>query len=108
MKRARDAVFDFGTHDYAFFPEVWSSVSSQGQQGSCSVPDVLDPGSADFRSGLILIGQIVVPLASSRPLADSFAGVRPPNKSRSTWGPFVKNISFWVVKSPSRLLTDSR
>jgi len=32
---------------------------------------------------------------------------RPPDQSRSTWGPFVKNISFWVVKSPSRLLTDS-
>lgn len=51
---------------------VGSSVSSQGQQGSCSVPDVVDPGSADFRSGLILVGQIVAPLASSRPpLTDS-------------------------------------
>lgn len=51
VKRARDAVFDFGTHDYAFFAEVGSSVSSQGQQGGCSVPDVVDPGSADFRNG---------------------------------------------------------
>lgn len=33
VKRARDAVFDFGTHDYAFFAEVGSSVSSQGQPG---------------------------------------------------------------------------
>lgn len=48
VKRARDAVFDFGTHDYAFFAEVGSSVSSQGQQGSCSVPDVVDPGSGRF------------------------------------------------------------
>nr|DAD25523.1 TPA_asm: hypothetical protein HUJ06_026987 [Nelumbo nucifera]DAD25661.1 TPA_asm: hypothetical protein HUJ06_027125 [Nelumbo nucifera] len=64
VKRARDAVFDFGTHDCAFFAEVGSSVSSQGQQGSCSVPDVVDPGSADFSSGLILVGQIVVPLGS--------------------------------------------
>jgi len=46
--------------------------SSQGQQGSCSVPDVVDPGNADFRSGFILVGKIVVPLASSRPsLTDS-------------------------------------
>ncbi|CAA2961711.1 ---NA--- [Olea europaea subsp. europaea] len=36
VKRARDAVFDFGTHDYALFAEVGSSVSSQGQQGRCS------------------------------------------------------------------------
>lgn len=72
MKRARDAVFDFGTHDYAFFAEGGSSVSSQGQQSCCSVPSVVDPGSADFRSGLILVGQIVVPLGSSRPpLTDS-------------------------------------
>lgn len=69
MKRARDAVFDFGTHDYAFFAE---GGSSQGQQTFCSVPSVVDPGSADFRSGLILVGQIVVPLGSSRPpLTDS-------------------------------------
>lgn len=64
MKRARDAVFDFGTHDYAFFAEVGFSVSSQGQQGSCSVPDVVDPGNEDFRSGFLLVGQIVVPLGS--------------------------------------------
>lgn len=64
VKRARDAVFDFGTHDYAFFAEVGSSVSSQGQQGSCSVPDVVDQRSADFRSGFLLVGQIVVPLGS--------------------------------------------
>lgn len=64
VKRARDAVFDFGTHDCAFFAEVGSSVSSQGQQGSCSVPDVVDQESADFSSGLILVGQIVVPLGS--------------------------------------------
>lgn len=57
-------MFDFGTQDCAFFAEVGSSVSSQGQQGSCSVPDVVDPGSADFCSGLILVGQIVVPLGS--------------------------------------------
>ncbi|KAK9148024.1 hypothetical protein Scep_006781 [Stephania cephalantha] len=50
VKRARDAVFDFGTHDCAFFAEVGSSVSSQGQQGSCSVPDVVDQESADFRN----------------------------------------------------------
>lgn len=55
VKRARDAVFDFGTHDYAFFAEAGSSVSSQGQQGSCSVPDVVDPGSADFRNGFFLV-----------------------------------------------------
>jgi hypothetical protein len=33
VKRARDVVFDFGTHDYAFFAEVGSSVSSLGQPG---------------------------------------------------------------------------
>lgn len=37
VKRARDAMFNFGTHDYAFFAEVGSSVYSQGQQGSCLV-----------------------------------------------------------------------
>ncbi|KAI5669081.1 hypothetical protein M9H77_18934 [Catharanthus roseus] len=48
VKRARDAVFDFSTHNYAFFTEVGSSVSSQGQQGSYSVADVVDPGSGRF------------------------------------------------------------
>lgn len=33
VKRARDAVFDFGTHDCAFFAEVGSSVSSTGTAG---------------------------------------------------------------------------
>ncbi|KAK9169565.1 hypothetical protein Syun_001705 [Stephania yunnanensis] len=31
---------------------------------SCSVPDVVDQESVDFNSGLILVGQIVVPLGS--------------------------------------------